>query len=67
VPNLPQVITTRGSDRYHASEECPMWLAGRLGSESQGNRLHNVLQMSEAEARADGWTPCPGCVGSGQA
>ncbi|WP_182907404.1 hypothetical protein [Microbispora sp. H13382] len=63
--DLPQVITTRGSDRYHVSEECPMWLAGRLGSESQGNRLHNVLRMSEAEARADGWTPCPGCVGTG--
>jgi hypothetical protein len=63
--DLPQVITTRGSDRYHSSEECPMFLAGRHGSESQGNRLHNVLRMPAADAQADGWTPCPGCVDSG--
>lgn len=66
MPDPSEVITTKGSDRYHVSEECPMWLAGRLGSESQGNHLHNVLRMPAAEARADGWTPCPGCIGSGQ-
>lgn len=63
--NVPQVITTRGSDRYHASEDCPMFLAGRRGSESQGNRLHGVLRMPTAEARVGGWTPCPGCIDGG--
>ncbi|GIH72678.1 hypothetical protein Mth01_49310 [Sphaerimonospora thailandensis] len=63
MPDLPQVITTKGSDRYHASEDCLMWLAGRRGSESQGNHLHDILRMSAAEARNRGWTPCPGCVG----
>ncbi len=62
--DIPQVITTRGSDCYHASEDCPMFQAGRRGSESQGNRLHNLLRMPAAEARAGDWTPCPGCVGS---
>lgn len=66
MPDLPLVTTTRGSDRYHASEECPMWLAGRRGSKSQGNHLHDIMKMPEAEAQARGWTPCPGCVDSGQ-
>ncbi|GAA2460382.1 hypothetical protein [Streptomyces macrosporus] len=57
-----EVITTSGSDRYHAREDCDWYQAGRRGSEAQGYRLHEPTWTSVAEAEAAGRTACGNCV-----
>lgn len=57
-----QVITTDASDRYHASEDCAAFQAGRQGSEAHGYTLHEIRTLPAADAEAEGKTPCPACV-----
>lgn len=59
-----QVVTTGASERYHSSEDCRAFQAGRQGSEDQGMRLHDVRWLSLRDAEALGRTPCKVCVGN---
>ncbi|MET8051508.1 hypothetical protein ABZU75_28295 [Streptosporangium sp. NPDC005286] len=60
-PGMTLFITTKAGDYYHLTE-CPGFQAGRHGSEQAGYTLHDILETSEADARAAGKKPCKQCV-----
>jgi hypothetical protein len=55
-------ITTDGSDRYHAGEDCPAFSSGRIGNEALGIPLRPVLHLTSEEAQHGRQTPCPVCL-----
>ncbi|MFC9269139.1 hypothetical protein ACFTXJ_15390 [Streptomyces zhihengii] len=58
-----RLITTDGSDRYHASESCPAFQSGRSGNEAQGIELRPVVTLTAEEAEVASQTKCAECLG----
>ncbi|MBA4865928.1 hypothetical protein H1V43_32205 [Streptomyces sp. PSKA54] len=57
-------ITTSESERYHTSEECPLFQRGRRGNEAQGIPPRPIVQLTPDEARQARQTRCPECCTS---
>jgi len=58
------VVTTRKGTRYHVNESCPGWLQGRKNSARLNRELHDVQEVTEAEAVRMGKLRCKRCGGS---
>lgn len=58
-----QVITTAMGRNYHRPDCGPGFLSARAKGERLGRKLHPIVTMTEAEARADGKKPCGHCGG----
>lgn len=61
--NADHVITSRKGKRYHVNENCPGWLQGRTNSVHLNRDLHDVQEVTEAQARSMGKLPCKRCGG----
>jgi hypothetical protein len=61
--NADQVVTSRKGKRYHVNENCPGWLQGRNNSVHLNRELHDVLEVSEAQAVRMGKLRCKRCGG----
>jgi len=61
--NADHVITSRKGKRYHVNENWPGWLQGRNNSVHLNRDLHNVQEVTGAQAIAMGKRPFMRCGG----
>jgi hypothetical protein len=58
---MSDYITTDGSDRYHTSDDCPAFQAGRKGNAAQGIESRPIVHLTPEGVKGVRQTACPEC------